>query len=695
MTIDSTVKSATVVSWSIIGSGRSDIEISPLWELTNNSTQMRLSIAAPVFEIDGRAVTCTVREFDRGFKSRTLTNGAEEFVFEGEVDGEPGLLLTLLLRVASESPVVRFRYELRSSTPRQLTKSTGSQGISYAELLRSTSAITEVRISDFVELGHSFMPNEVPIDSAAAKALSPLIGPILVGVEDGTSWLLAYEHGTSGGDLFCGFWVDGARGVRIGSVKGAYLGGQRLDTYQGFRTPWLLAAAVEGNLDDVAAAFRTFLLKYQSENAESRRPQIFYNTWNFQERQRYWHDRTYIDGLTEERVLAELEVAARLGIDTYVIDTGWYTATGDWEVNPGRFPGALLNVRQRAGELGLRLGIWFDPTLASFSSRALAAHPRDIKTWQGEPLPPREVWETEPSAPMCLVSDWFDTFVGHLIRMNRELGITYFKLDAVSQYGCDSPDHHHGDGTNTPRERAERFAFMMSERMTEIAERLMTAVPGSIVDFDVTENHRSFGLSFLSAGKYFLVNNGPYYSDYELPADLNGVNTNMFFHPGRSRGWICREPYAFDRWIPSVLTLVHYFPDDPHGHQQESLAAIMLGHHGIWGDLLTISEDGVMGIRSTLDRYRAVAADSARASMVTTGLGAGAAEVREKILPQTGRGVVSLFPAHGQSIQHVTAVPVDTGYWSGEGVEVSLIADRRAVIRATQSGAAIFGTIEV
>jgi hypothetical protein len=87
--------------------------------------------------------------------------------------------------------------------------------------------------------------------------------------------------------------------------------------------------------------------------------------------------------------------------------------------------------------------------------------------------------------------------------------------------------------------------------------------------------------------------------------------------------------------------------------------------------------------------------DSARASMVTIGLGAGAAEIREKILPQTGRGIVSLFPARGQSIQHVTAVPVDSGYWSGDGVEVSLNPDGRAVIRATQSGSAIFGTIGV
>jgi alpha-galactosidase len=654
------------------------------------SVAVGLDIAPPVFEIDGRAVTCRVADFGEPLEQRTLLNGVLESTYVGDVLDEPGLQLTLVLRQSPDSPVVRFRYGLHSAGPRRLTKSASDTGIAYAELLRRTGRITEVRISDFVELGHSFMPNEVALDGAAAQALSPLIGPILVGVEQGSSWLLAYEHGSSGGDLFCGFWVDQTRGVRVGAVKGAYLDGHRLDL-AAFRTPWLLAAAVEGDLDDVAGAFRTFLLRYQSEYDHSRRPQIFYNTWNFQERERYWHGRSYVAGLTEQRVLAELEVAARMGIDTYVIDTGWFVATGDWEVNPVRFPAGLRDIKERAAELGLRLGIWFDPTMAALSSRALAAHAGDIKSWRGEPAETREIWETETSRPMCLVSDWFETLLGHLVRVNRELGITYFKLDAVGQYGCDSPDHHHGDESNSPGERADRFAFMMSERMTELAERLAVAVPGSIVDFDVTENHRSFGLSFLSAGKYFLVNNGPYYSDYELPADLNGLNSNMFFHPGRARGWICRETLAFDKWIPSVLTLVHYYPDDPSTHQQESLAAIILGHHGIWGDLLALSDKGVDVFRATLDRYRQVADDAAQATMITSGLGGGAAEVREKILPATGRGVVSLFPAHGQPLRHVTTAVVDPRQWAAEGIQVSTLPDGRALIEASQPGSVIFG----
>ncbi len=41
--------------------------------------------------------------------------------------------------------------------------------------------------------------------------------------------------------------------------------------------------------------------------------------------------------MTEERILAEIEVAHRMGIDVFVLDTGWYQKTGDWEVNLQRF----------------------------------------------------------------------------------------------------------------------------------------------------------------------------------------------------------------------------------------------------------------------------------------------------------------------------------------------------------------------
>ncbi len=62
-------------------------------------------------------------------------------------------------------------------------------------------------------------------------------------------------------------------------------------------------------------------------------------------------------------------------------------------------------------------------------------------SWRGQERKPYPVWETEESYPMCLVSRYSDVFADQLIRVAKDLGVTYFKWDGIDQYGCDSPHH--------------------------------------------------------------------------------------------------------------------------------------------------------------------------------------------------------------------------------------------------------------
>jgi len=374
------------------------------WEIRGDGSQ--LSIEPPVVQIDGASVRCEVGNLAVIGSPHRTRNGSLETVLIGSVVDVPGLFLRTVLRTDERSPVVRFRYEIESGRRHRLTKRGGVDDVRFCSIDRpGTASLTEVRISDFVRLGHTFMPVERRVDPKDVPALSPLHGPILVGEEGDVSWLLAYEHGSSGGDTYCGFAAATQNGISIQGVKGTYLDGQALFESVPYRTPWLHAAIVPGSVNEVAAAFRAFLLDVQSENLESRVPQIFYNTWNFQEREHYWFDRPYTKNLDESRVLAELEVAASMGINTYVIDTGWYAATGDWRPSPDRFPNGIRPVQDRAQALGMRLGLWFDPTAAAVSSDALAEHRKDVVTWLGAEQLPRPIWETEDSHRMCLASD--------------------------------------------------------------------------------------------------------------------------------------------------------------------------------------------------------------------------------------------------------------------------------------------------
>jgi alpha-galactosidase len=383
--------------------------------------------------------------------------------------------------------------------------------------------------------------------------------------------------------------------------------------------------------------------------------------------------------MNTSRMLDEIDVAHRMGVDVFVIDTGWFEKTGDWQPSPARFPDSLRQVRAKLDGFGMKLGLWFAPTTAALTSLMLETHEDCIQTLDGKRRPPEEIWETEASQRCCVVSRFGGDFARRLIQLSRDLGVAYFKFDGVDQYGCNDPDHGHGGATNSVRERGECFAFQMPLALARIAEQVGSAVPGAICDFDVTESGRSFGLAYLSAGKYFLINNGPYFQNYDHPLPPDG-NWNLFFYPGPARDWICRSPLVFDQWIPSTLFLTHYLPDDPENNQLLTLASLILGQGGIWGDLPAVSDRGVALFGTVLGKYKQVRDDITDAFPVRSGPVGGAPEVHEKIGP-SGRGVVVLFGRRG-SFRYITANRPDRRVWHDPGTTVAFDDSGRAVITA-------------
>ena len=151
---------------------------------------------------------------------------------------------------------------------------------------------------------------------------------------------------------------------------------------------------------------------------------------------------------------------------------------------------------------------------------------------------------------------------------------------------------------------------------------------------------KSVGLGFLSSGKYFLINNGPYFFNYDIPFDRENGQWNIFFYPGPARTWICRTPLTFDKWIPTSLFLTHYLPDDPYENQSIAVGSLILGQNGIWGDLPKISKDGIGFFNKTLGMCKQVRDDMTETAMIRDGEFGGSPEVYEKINPKTGRGAI-------------------------------------------------------
>ena len=676
-----------------------------LWRYTVHSSGRAVDVAAPAFEIDGALVPAALDGIHPVGDPRALSNGAVEHTYRGAMRALPDLALDMVFRIAKDNPTLRFQYCLnpadQASTPHTLTKTTGEDRLHYLSLsLSGLDRCREIRLSEFDESVHSFHPTERDLPPRAFAHQLAAMGPLLVAGDDTHALLVAYEHGSQVPDAFVHYRLGRDRRVVLCAVKGNYYDGRPLTPAAPYETIWLQLACIgpgsapgsaghqpglgtppesaPGSAEHqlglfLAQHYRRFVLHHMTLNAESRQPYIFYNTWNYQERNKWWNGKTFLDSMHQERILAEIDVAQRMGIEVFVIDTGWYQKTGDWQVDTARFPGGLRVVKERLDGYGMKLGLWFSPTQAAVSSRMLQDRPECRMSWDGQVGEPRPVWETEASQRMCLVSPYWRAFADELIRLYHEIGVTYFKWDAVGQYGCNDPHHLHGTAANSPRERADCYAFEVGRYMARVVDRVCQACPEAIVDFDVTEGHRYVGLGFLAAGKYYLINNGPYYRSLDDPryAPGGGMGSNVFVFPGPARARVCRTPLDYDRWIPSVLWMTHYLPDDPRSSQLINLASLVLGQNGIWGDLLEVSDQGVALFGRVLGLYKQVRRDVTASYPVREGIVGGSPEIHEKILAETGRGLVAVFAAAPGRYTYVTAHPVAGTHWCSEGMQIS------------------------
>ncbi len=645
-----------------------------LWQYTVLKTGKTFSFEAPEFEIDGKLCRATLSDIKLSETSVKLNNGVMEYAFEGKLTKIPDMTLLTTFQVSEDNPIVKFRYNLLSQGNHQLTKSSGNDQINYLNVsLAGLSEVKEIKLSEFNEMVHSFCLSERIMEEKHFTDSIRLMGSLLAASDGSNSLVIGYEHGSQAPDKFLEFSLKPDHSITLQAVKGNYYNGYKINKDQSYQTIWFEVGAVAGDENILAANFRNFVLHHMSQNNESRKPYIFYNTWNFQERNRNWYKKPYLADMTLERMMKEIDAAHQMGIEVFVIDAGWFEKTGDWQPSLKRFPDGLKTISKKLKDNDMKLGLWFNPTVAAVSSNMLKNHRDCVRTMNGSEGKPWPIWETEESYGMCLVSPYRDAFADELIRLNKELGVTYFKWDAIGQYECNDPRHFHGNASNTPQERLESYAFEIGKSMCYVVDKLCKECPEAIVDFDITEGGRTVGLGFLSSGKYFLINNGPYFFNYDIPFDRENGQWNIFFYPGPARTWICRTPLTFDKWIPTSLFLTHYLPDDPYENQSIAVGSLILGQNGIWGDLPKISTEGVAFFAKTLGMYKQVRDDMTETALIRDGAVGGSPEVYEKINPETGRGAIVIFSSHAGTYSYISKNKVDPKHWETRDTEVKIL----------------------
>ncbi len=103
----------------------------------------------------------------------------------------------------------------------------------------------------------------------------------------------------------------------------------------------------------------------------SRMRPVLYNSWEATDVQRQ-----------RSRPEALAGKAAKLGVELFVVDDGWFgkrnndhAGLGDWVVNPQKFPQGLKGLIDHVNGLGMDFGLWVEPEMVNADSDLYRAHP--------------------------------------------------------------------------------------------------------------------------------------------------------------------------------------------------------------------------------------------------------------------------------------------------------------------------------
>ena len=222
--------------------------------------------------------------------------------------------------------------------------------------------------------------------------------------------------------------------LRIGPCSPAPM--RVLDPGETITTPQAHIGFVAGDLDEMVQG----LHEHQRKSVyvpfpKDRANLVVYNNWG------YMHHE-----MSEEKLVAEIDIAADVGSEMFIIDAGWYglpgqpwTETGYWR--PGeRLPNGLAPVYDHARARGLLCGLWVWIEAASEGSALIQEHPDWLLHRDGHPLN-NMLDLTNPE-----VAEWVESEVYRII---EEYQLDLFRLDYNASPGEGGYNPRHGYDENT------------------------------------------------------------------------------------------------------------------------------------------------------------------------------------------------------------------------------------------------------
>ncbi len=560
----------------------------------------------------------------RGETIREMGNGGTEHVltFEGTRKNVTGLQVVLYQQIFPNSTLVREKLVLKSDGksftlnkkngklhfrfPVYRVQNKSNKNIESTEIRMATWEKKQITFGDKRKGNHMYYPDI--IRSTILETTNTAKGPISIFYNGDISWLTAYEHASQDGlngmfdkqKLGSGNQINdamqGTKGVfnfpivnddfkfigisnqldddnilvSVDILRGGYLDGERIDPAHPYSTVWTATGFYKGNnIEDGKTMIRHYLFNQICEKQASRVPEFYYNTWGMQRQDK---SKPLRGILTYERVFEEIENAAELGVDIFVLDDGWNIAQGNWQPNTERFPEGLAPIKKQLDKHGIKLGLWYSPMGIDSTTQRYKKYPQwVIKDSEGHPVMAQ--WN-HPA--FDFVSGFFDVFIDDCKKMIDQ-GCRFMKWDAINTFYSSLPNLQHGPDSCSEEEIRARYDYLLPIYVVRAMGILTDYEPELIIEMDLTEARRIMvGLISLSQGKLFWMNNGAsWYNDYTT-------------YRTKSMRTIANE---FAGTIPLELFTYANYPQNIRGSMKYNVNNALLAGHGFWGNLNLMTAD--------------------------------------------------------------------------------------------------------
>ncbi|MEB0003242.1 alpha-galactosidase [Cryobacterium sp. RTC2.1] len=187
---------------------------------------------------------------------------------------------------------------------------------------------------------------------------------------------------------------------------------------QSYTTPTVIASWGHG-LNELSGRIHS-RLRARPTHPATPRP-VTLNTW----------EAVYFDH-DLDRLLGLADAAARVGVERYVLDDGWFrgrrddtSGLGDWYVDDDVWPDGLSPLIERVTGLGMQFGLWVEPEMVNPDSELARAHPEWILQPGGRfPVEGRQQQVLDLSHP-----DAYGYILERLDALLSEYPIRYLKWD--------------------------------------------------------------------------------------------------------------------------------------------------------------------------------------------------------------------------------------------------------------------------